>query len=60
MERQILERALKKYGSTRKTAKALKINQSTVVRKIRKYGLSRMIYETEEPLNPFEDLKFRI
>jgi len=59
-ERQILERALKKYGSTRKTAKALKINQSTVVRKIRKYGLSSMIYETDEPSNPFEDLKFRI
>ena len=60
VERRILEQAFKKYGSTRKTAKALRINQSTVVRKIRKYGLSSMIYETEEHTNPFEDLKFRI
>ena len=60
VERQILERALKKYGSTRKAAKALKIDQSTVVRKTRKHGLSGLSHEVEEPANPFEDPKFRI
>ena len=60
VERQIIEQALKKYGSTRKAAKALKINQSTVVRKIRKHGLSCLTHEVEEPANPFEDIKFRL
>jgi len=60
VERQILERALKKYGSTRKAAKALKIDQSTVVRKTRKHGLSGLSHEAEEPANPFENIKFRL
>jgi transcriptional regulator with PAS, ATPase and Fis domain len=60
VERQILERALKKYGSTRKAAKALKINQSTVVRKTRKHGLCGLSHEIEESANPFEDPKFRL
>lgn len=59
-ERQLLEQALKKHGSTRKVAKALKINQSTVVRKIKKYGLSSLCQDLDEPATPYEDLKFRI
>ncbi len=59
-ERQLLEQAVKKHGSTRKVAKALRINQSTVVRKIKKYGLGSLCQDLDEPENPFEDLKFRI
>lgn len=39
MEAQLLEKALDEYGSTRKIAKALDINQSTVVRKLQQYKL---------------------
>jgi transcriptional regulator with PAS, ATPase and Fis domain len=39
-EKQLFERALTKYNSTREIAKALNIDQSTVVRKIKKYKLS--------------------
>ena len=40
-ERQLLQKAKEKYKSTRKIAKALEIDQSTVVRKMKKYGLSQ-------------------
>lgn len=40
MEKAILKDALHKYGSTRKAAAHLGINQSTVVRKMKKYGLA--------------------
>jgi TyrR family helix-turn-helix protein len=59
-EKQLLEQAVKKHGSTRKVAKALRINQSTVVRKIKKYGLGSLCQDLDEPENPFEDLAFRI
>jgi PAS domain S-box-containing protein len=59
-ERQLLEQALKKHGSTRKVAKALKINQSTVVRKIKKFNLSALCHDLDEPASPYEDLKFRL
>ena len=39
VERRIITEALKKYGSTRKAAKALGVNQSTVVRKMQRLGL---------------------
>ncbi len=39
VEKRILRKALTQYGSTRKVARALGINQSTVVRKLRRYGL---------------------
>lgn len=39
-ERGILEEALRKYGSTRKVAAFLGVNQSTVVRKMKRFGLS--------------------
>lgn len=39
VERQILERARKEHSSTHKIARALGISQSSVVRKMRKYGL---------------------
>lgn len=59
-ERQLIEQAVKKHGSTRKVAKALKLNQSTVVRKIRKYGLGSLCRDLDESDNPFEDFTFRI
>lgn len=39
-ERRLLEKAKEKYKSTRKIANVLEIDQSTVVRKMKKYGLS--------------------
>jgi PAS domain S-box-containing protein len=39
-EKQLLRQALMKHKSTREIARALNINQSTVVRKIRKYKLA--------------------
>ncbi|MEN6438255.1 MAG: sigma 54-interacting transcriptional regulator [Syntrophobacter sp.] len=59
-ERQLLEQALKKHESTRKVARALRINQSTVVRKIKKYHLSTPSRDPDEPETPYEDLKFRL
>lgn len=60
-EKQLLEQAVKKHGSTRKVAKALKLNQSTVVRKINKYSLTSLCKDTDEQSgNPFDDLVLRI
>ena len=57
-ERQILEQALKKHGSTRKAARALQIDQSTVVRKIKKYGLSSLCLDADDSsCNLFEDIR---
>lgn len=39
LERQILTQAKESYGTTRKIAEKLKVNQSTIVRKMQKYGL---------------------
>ncbi|ADI01663.1 sigma 54-interacting transcriptional regulator [Syntrophothermus lipocalidus] len=39
LEKQLLEKAFAKYKTTRKIAKELGVNQSTVVRKAAKYGL---------------------
>lgn len=39
VERQIIEKALKDYGSTRKAAAILKISQSSVVKKAKKLGI---------------------
>lgn len=38
-EKMILEDAKKKYGTSRKIAEVLKVNQSTIVRKLSKYNL---------------------
>jgi transcriptional regulator with PAS, ATPase and Fis domain len=38
-ERQLLEKAFKRYKTTYQIAQALGINQSTVVRKAAKYGI---------------------
>ncbi|MFZ2445747.1 MAG: sigma 54-interacting transcriptional regulator [Syntrophobacteraceae bacterium] len=59
MERQLIEQTLQKYGTTRKAAQALKVNQSTIVRKIRKYKLSALCRDLETA-SPFEDPTFRI
>ncbi|MDO5491875.1 MAG: sigma 54-interacting transcriptional regulator [Bacillota bacterium] len=40
-EKEILEEALSRYGSTRSIAKVLQVSQPTIVRKLRKYGLNR-------------------
>lgn len=42
VEREILEQALRKHKSTRQLARYLGISQPTVVRKLKKYGLSSM------------------
>ncbi len=39
MEKEFLKYSLKKYGSTRKVAVALKVSQSTIMRKKKKYNL---------------------
>ena len=39
LEFQILSNAKSKYGSSRKIAKALKVDQSTIIRKLKKYQL---------------------
>jgi PAS domain S-box-containing protein len=39
-EKQIMKRAIEKYKTSRKVAKALQVNQTTVIRKIHKYNLS--------------------
>jgi len=39
-EREAIRQALATHGSTRKAARALGVNQSTIVRKARRYGLS--------------------
>lgn len=46
LEKAVLEDALRKYGSTRKAAAHLGINQSTVVRKMKKYGITSGTAET--------------
>jgi TyrR family helix-turn-helix protein len=39
-EKQLLKQALLNHRSTRDIAKAMKVNQSTIVRKLKKYNLS--------------------
>lgn len=39
LERQILTKAKESYGTTRRMAEKLKVNQSTIVRKMQKHGL---------------------
>ena len=43
LEKTLLEKALARYGSTYRVARALEINQSTVFRKAVKYGLIRVM-----------------
>jgi TyrR family helix-turn-helix protein len=38
-EREVLSRAMKRYGTQSKMAMALGVNQSTIARKLVKYGL---------------------
>lgn len=39
LEREVLKRAIQEFGSQRRAASALGVNQSTLARKIRKYGI---------------------
>lgn len=59
-EKQLIEQALRRHGSTRKVAGALKINQSTVVRKIKKYNLSALCQDLDESETVFDNLALRI
>ncbi len=43
LEKQILEKALVQFRTTRELARQLGISQPTVVRKLRKYDLSRRV-----------------
>lgn len=40
LEKELLQKAQEKYKSTRKIAKAIEVNQSTVVRKLKKYNIA--------------------
>ena len=40
LESFMIKRAIEKYGSQNKTARALGVNQSTIARKIKKYGIN--------------------
>jgi PAS domain S-box-containing protein len=40
-ECQLLKKALKEYGTTRKVAKVLEVNQSTIVRKMQQYHIDK-------------------
>lgn len=41
IEKEWIQRALRKHGSTRKAAKALGMTQSAIMRRMKKYGLNR-------------------
>jgi PAS domain S-box-containing protein len=43
LEKQLISKALKKYGTTRKAAEILQVDQATVVRKSKKYNISNEI-----------------
>lgn len=47
LEKQLIAAAIAKYGSTRKAARALEINQSTIVRKMQMHRLEKLtdVYE---------------
>jgi len=40
VEKQLLRTAIDKYKTSRKIAEALKVNQTTIIRKLKKYGMS--------------------
>lgn len=40
VEKQVLSHALKKYHSSRKMAKVLEVNQTTIIRKLKKYNMN--------------------
>lgn len=48
VEAQLIENALREHGTTRKAAKILEVNQSTIVRKIKTYNLGRNDAELQQ------------
>lgn len=61
LERQLLNKALTKFRNTYQMASALKVNQSTIVRKLHRYGIAgkretKIILQNEHlfPLTPLE------
>ena len=57
-EKQLLEQAFKKYGSTRKIAGALQVNQSTIVRKMKKHRIATE--QDSDGTEPYFDELMRI
>jgi PAS domain S-box-containing protein/TyrR family helix-turn-helix protein len=51
MERRLLENLYSSLGSTRKLAQVLQVDQSTVVRKLQKYGITRQDRAKHNPAN---------
>jgi TyrR family helix-turn-helix protein len=47
VEKQIIEKAYKKYRTTRQMAKELKVDASTIVRKAARYGISKSSYPVQ-------------
>jgi PAS domain S-box-containing protein/TyrR family helix-turn-helix protein len=45
VEKQVLSHALKKYHSSRKMAKVLEVNQTTIIRKLKKYNMNNDLEE---------------
>lgn len=48
IERSLLEQAMHLHKTTRKAAKVLKVNQSTVVRKLKRYGIISTIHRNRK------------
>ncbi|BCV25699.1 sigma-54-dependent Fis family transcriptional regulator [Gelria sp. Kuro-4] len=51
MERRLLENLYSSLGSTRKLAQVLQVDQSTVVRKLQKYGITKQDRAKHNPAN---------
>jgi len=58
-ERKLLQYAFSRYKSTYEVARVLEINQSTVVRKAAKYGITRSIPDQKDRINATEIFPFR-
>jgi PAS domain S-box-containing protein len=52
LEKKLIEWSMKEFKTTEKAAEVLKIDQSTVVRKIQKYNLKNSVSQYKYPLNP--------
>jgi transcriptional regulator with PAS, ATPase and Fis domain len=57
-ERKLLQYAFSRYKSTYEVARVLEINQSTVVRKAAKYGITRSITDHKDRMSRIEIFPF--
>lgn len=58
-ERKLLQYAFSRYKSTYEVARVLEINQSTVVRKAAKYGITRSLTGTSDQISGSEISRFK-